>query len=410
MLFALSAALIAIAAAYLLARPLFVAQQVEAGTTPEGPGQAVFRDQLAELERDLARGLIGAAEAEAARAEIARRILAGARDAKAQESGPARAFGPKAGLLLAGAVLVVASGLYLTQGTPGLPGLPFAKRASAPPSAALEARVRTLSAHLETQLEDAPAWAELGRTLMALGRAPQAAFALEQAVRLTGRQDAALLAAYTEARVWAIGGLISPEARRNFEAALALDPKEPRALYYLGLAALHDGDEAAARARWQEAEAVIPPDDPWHPRVRAALQALEAGETAALMPGPSAEAVRAVSEMTPEERQAMIAEMVGGLRARLEEAPEDMEGWLKLGQSYRVLEQPDEARYAYERALALDPQEPEALWQLGELEQEAGNSDAARTHWEALRAQVPEGSNERALIEKALQSLDGPAP
>ena len=419
MLFALLAAILALAVAGVLVRPLLAgaarngsesAPETQAETEPEAQGLAVFRDQLAELERDAARGLIGKNEAEAARAEIARRILASSRASAGAETGarelPAHAMGPKAALGLAAAVLLSASALYLAQGAPLLPSRPFAERAGEPATGALEAKVRALSKHLESNLEDAATWAELGDTLMQLGRPPQAAFALDQAVRLTNRTDPALLAQFAEARVWAIGGLIGPEARGDFEAALKLDPANPRALYYLGLAALHDGDTEGAARRWRDAHGALPDADPWRARIGAGLQAIESGDTAALMPGPSAEAVRAVRDMSPEDRQNMIAEMVGGLRARLEDAPEDMEGWLRLGQSYRVLEQPEEARYAYERALALNPQEPEALWQLGDLERDAGDTAAARGHWQTLLTLVPEGSEEHTQIGRALESLN----
>lgn len=223
---------------------------------------AVYRDQLDELERDMARGFISGREAAAARAEIARRLLAAAAEGDGEEKEEKEELSPvhrKAAFkgrrrALWAAVTglpAVALALYLSLGSPGLPGQPFDARREKPLA---EQTMAELAARVEARLretpEDTQGWAVLARTYVAMGRYDRAVEAYRRLVALKA-PDAPVLSAYGDALVRASGGVVTEQARRVFEQAAARDPKSMQARYYLGLAEFQEGDVAAARAIWE---------------------------------------------------------------------------------------------------------------------------------------------------------------
>jgi cytochrome c-type biogenesis protein CcmH len=349
---------------------------------------AVYRDQLREIDRDLAEGIISAADADAARIEVGRRLIAAtdatpkptpakpttraARRAQARnEPAPpaARPAWTMAAALAVGAP-VVALAVYLTHGSPGLPSVPAATRiANAPPAATGERSEESLVAELARRMQERPddvrGWALLGRSLVSLGRGAEAVEAFERAVALQPG-DADLQARLGEANLVVSEGVVNEAARRAFEAALAADPKEPRSRFYLGVAELQAGNERAALDRWVALETDSPPNAPWRPQLAQRIDALahQIGvDPATLRPakdpsaprGPSAADVAAAQQMTPEERMTMIRSMVESLASRLEAQPDDVEGWLRLARSYGVLGEAERSRDAYGRAAKLRP-------------------------------------------------------
>lgn len=254
----------------------------------------LYRAQLATIEREQDQGLIAPAEGEGLRTEIKRRILAAAADhstgpatAGPASAGPASAGPENAGpenagpsrrlaALLAIAAAVAAVALYAVLGRPGAPDQPLAARN--PPSAhtaqlpaqqrlAAEEAVTMLQARLAEQPDDATAWRLLGRSLRLLGRPDDAVAAYRRAVAVAGDDDAPA-AELGEALVAAAAGRVDDEAMAAFAAALAHDPDEPRAHYYLALRKAQDGDVAAALRGWRELIARAPADAPWLPQVR----------------------------------------------------------------------------------------------------------------------------------------------
>jgi len=87
-----------------------------------------------------------------------------------------------------------------------------------------------------------------------------------------------------------------------------------------------------------------------------------------------AAAAKAAANESPEERRAMILAMVGKLASRLENQPDDVEGWARLGRSYMVLSQPDKAKDAYARAVKLKPGDPQLTQALAEASAAAGKT------------------------------------
>jgi cytochrome c-type biogenesis protein CcmH len=310
----------------------------------------VYRDQLAELERDKAEGRIGESEAEAARAEIARRLIAADAEANAAPQ-PSQSTTPRRAIALVALIGVPALSLslYLALGSPNLPGLPLAARLSAPTAPGdIETLIAKVEAHLAESPEDGRGWDVIAPVYLRLGRADDAANAYRNAIRILG-SNAARQSGLGEAILTAEGGVVTEEARNAFEAAHALDPKAPGPRYFIALAAEQEGkhEEAVAELRALLAEA--PSDAPW----RGALeQALASADPSARPPGPTSTDVAAAANMSDSDKNAMIGGMVARLAARLKEEPNDVEGWLQLIRSYVVLGKSDAAAEAARAALA----------------------------------------------------------
>jgi cytochrome c-type biogenesis protein CcmH len=188
--------------------------------------------------------------------------------------------------------------------------------------------------------------------------------AYRHAADLSGHR-ADIMGDWGEAQVLAAEGRVTPAAREAFEAALADKENAPRSRYYLALAKMQQGDPKSALQAWVDLAADAPADAEWLPLVRQRI--IEAAAKLGVDPStlktssgmPSQAAVAATAQATgnasPEDRRAMIEGMVGKLAARLEQQPDDVEGWARLGRSYMVLKEPAKAREAYARALQLKP-------------------------------------------------------
>jgi cytochrome c-type biogenesis protein CcmH len=326
----------------------------------------IYRDQLHEIERDRASGTIGTAEADAARVEVSRRLLAAA-DAQAPPAAdPALRLRHRRWTAVAAFVVIPLGAIcvYLVLGSPNLPGQPLAQRFAAPADAnsvaGLIARVET---HLERNPDDGRGWDVVAPIYMRLGRFDDAIRAYRSALKLEG-ETADRQASLGEALAGAAGGVITTDAKGAFERALVLDKSNPRAQFYLGLAAEQDGRASEAVDRWQSLIAHAPGDAPWLAYVREALARVEPsraqtqGSGAPAGSGPSAQDVASAAEMPPSERDQMVRGMVERLAARLSADGSDVEGWLRLMRAYVVLGELGKARAAAadaRRALASDP-------------------------------------------------------
>ena len=354
---------------------------------PEAFDAAVYRDQLSEIDSDRARGLIGAEEAEGARVEIARRLLAA--DSKARGSdrlapGTARA---RTAMIAVGAALpLLALGLYLTFGSPRLPDQPLAARLEDPASDRnLEALVARVEARLRQHPEEGEGWEVIAPVYLSWRRYADAAEAYGQAIRLLG-PSAKRLAGQGQALVLANDGVVTEEARQALQHAHDLDQTliEPRIL--LAIAKEQDGQFAAAIADWRALLSTADAEAPWRAMVEqrialadAHLAGKAAPETeppaspqAPSQDGPSASDIAAAQAMSPAERQAMIEQMVGGLAARLDQDGSDLPGWLKLVRAYSVLDRKDEAQKALQRAKSQFSGNAPAIEQLDRLAAELG--------------------------------------
>jgi cytochrome c-type biogenesis protein CcmH len=367
-------------------------------------------------------------------------------------------------LIPAGALAV-----YIPMGKPNLPGQPFASRETnqdgGPPGQIMQA-IAKLEQHLKDQPNDLQGWLLMAQTYTRMGRFDDSVEAYRHAVGISQGKESGILSSYAEAMIAANQGMVPEEATRTFEAVLQSDPNDARARYYLALARGQAGDMRGALDRWVELAAQSPADAPWLPTVRQritetagqlgidvasvmpqplpAIQQNEAAANTTSAPGPTREQMAGAADMTPEQRQDMIRGMVDNLATKLRENPNDADGWLRLGRAYKVLGEQDKSTealasgakaapgrvdvlMAYADALmvangqedappasaiavlrdvlALQPDNPQALWFLGLDAARTANTGEASQLWGKLLTQLQPGTPEHAEVQSRLDSL-----
>lgn len=328
----------------------------------------IYRDQLAELDRDKERGLIAEDQADAARAEIGRRVLTA--DQRLQD-GLDQAPAPAARRMLPFAVgiaaPVLAIVLYLHGGTPRLAEMerPMTAAAKQGPHN-IEPMIEKLIERLRQSPDDLEGWTMLARSQYSITRFDKAAAAYANALALDPG-NAELMSRQAEALSFANDGLVTPNARQLFAKVTDIDPKNARARYYLALAQLQSGKRREAMESWRLLAADAATGASWLASLRKRIDQLAAeldGETmqsapiAQAAPGPTAADVKASQSMTASDRSAMIRSMVQRLADRLEDEPDDRDGWLRLGRAYKVLGEQEKSRAALAKAAALQPKSP----------------------------------------------------
>lgn len=351
---------------------------------------AVYRDQLAEIDRDLSQGTIAPADAEAARIEVSRRLLAAAdREEQTERESPnnssrtslASGWWRQASATALLALPVGAFALYLTLGSPGLPGQPLAERmarARATETAAktdaekLASMVARVEAYLAKNPDDGRGWEVLAPIYLRFERYDDAVKARRNAARLLG-ETGARVAAVGEAMTAAAGGVVTPAAKAEFARALTIEPANATAALYLGLAAKQAGQPDEARRIWEDMIARAPAGAEWIPFVRQAIAELGAPATSGAPAGTAAPAgpVAAPAELTAEQRD-LARGMVERLAMRLSADGSDVEGWLRLVRSYLVLGERGKAQAATTNARRALAGEPEKLQRLDSGVKELG--------------------------------------
>jgi cytochrome c-type biogenesis protein CcmH len=352
------AALVVLAALWPLLRPSAAAK-----ADPAANEAAFYTAQLEEIRRDVERGLLPRGEAESARAEAARRLIAA--------SGPSEAPPPDRRARLVAAALIavglpaIAFPLYARLGQPMMPDEPLASRKVAPETnSGIEAAVAAVEARLIAKPDDGKGWAVIAPVYMRLERYSDAVRAYAEALRLLG-EDPLRRSAYGEALVAAAGGVVTDEARQAFDRALNQQPGQPQARYYVALAAEQDGKKAEAIRDYESLAADSPPDAPWRSLVNARLAALK-GE-----PAPATDAAA-----IPEAQRPIVEGMVNRLATRLASNGGGVDEWSRLIRAYTVLHEADKAKAALasaRRALAPDAN---AVASLDALARDLGLGDA----------------------------------
>ena len=386
-------ALTALAAAWLT---IPLVRRHEARVDARAATIAVLKDQLADVDVQLAAGSIQPGEAEGLRNEIRRRLLAAGHIPAELD----RTMGQKSlsGLALGmvAMVAVAAGALYANMGQPDLASGPAAPAAPAPaagpPQGPADGEVAQLITGLEQKMQanpqDPEGWRMLGWSYFQTGRYGDAAKAYARAIALNP-DGVGYNSAYGEALVQEAGGQVTPAAAAAFAKAAAQDGADARARYFLGVRKAETGDRKGAVEDWLKLLADSPADAPWLPQLRqmigqtaaqagidiaarlaatqpvgnasvpgqpdpaaAAATAATGAAPAGVMPSPSREQVQAAQAMNPADRQAMIRSMVDGLAARLKANPKDEAGWLRLMRARQVLGDTAAARTARDQALA----------------------------------------------------------
>jgi cytochrome c-type biogenesis protein CcmH len=309
----------------------------------QGSEVAVYKDQLAEIERDLAAGLIAAPEAEAARVEISRRLLAAAASEPVSEPKSSLKWRRAAAVLALVGLPLVAIGIYMPLGSPLLRDFPLAQRERGSGSGmaqSLENLVVQVEQHLEKNPTDGRGWNVLAPVLERLGRFDDAVRAYRSSITYNG-ESAERRADLGEAIAAAANGVVTAEAKTEFERAQALNADDPKANYFLGLAAEQDGRKDDAANIWRALLAKAPADAPWRPLVQTSLARVGGG--GATMPALSDETIAASKDMNAGDRNAMVRGMVERLATRLKQNGDDVEGWLRLVRAYLVMGDRDKA-------------------------------------------------------------------
>ncbi len=368
----------------------------------------VYRAQLGEVDRDVARGVIAPADAERVHAEIARRLLAADKALHADTADRSRAPTPVALALIAAGIAGGVAG-YILLGAPGYGDMglkdriAFAEevRKSRPAQAVAEASLpdvdlpqdmsdeyRTLLARLRETVAARPDDLQ-GHMLLAqqerrIGNFRAAKEAQGAVVRIKGQQSTvADIAALGELQVLAAGGYVSPEAERSLRAVLSRDPANGTARYYIGLMLAQTGRPDQAFRLWDALLRAGPEDAPWIPPildqieelaqlagVRYAIPAIGPGAS-----GPSAQDMIAAQEMSPAERMEMIGSMVQGLSDRLATEGGPARDWARLISSLGVLGRWQEARAIHTNAVEVFADDKDALELINAAGRRAGVID-----------------------------------
>lgn len=363
---------------------------------PEAYDLRVYKDQLKEIERDVARGVLSEADAERVRIEVSRRILATDAESGRETRQLSDRSGPYA---LAGIALAVIAGSYALYTSLGAPGygdmglkdriaMSEQMRAGRPsqelaeqglPPVALDTPnpeyanlVEQLREALAERQDDERGFRLLAQSEARLGNFIAAYKAQERVIELNGAEDAPVQAwsDYADLLILAAGGYVSPEAEQILERILERDPRNPTARYYWGLMQLQIGRPDTAFRVWDGLLRDSRPDAPWIPPILGQITEVAAmagvpnyqpPTPRAAMRGPSSDDIEAAQEMSPAERMQMIEGMVSGLSSRLAEEGGPPEEWAQLISALGVLNRREEAFAIFQNAQQVFGENPGAM-------------------------------------------------
>jgi cytochrome c-type biogenesis protein CcmH len=311
------------------------------GPVRSGSEIVVYRDQLEEIDRDEAANLIGKVEAEAARVEVSRRLIAATETTKAASvvasPAPARLF--HSVTLAAAAVLIpLGAGVtYFSLGSPNLVQVSMNAVGGEPPLDGIEKTVAEVETYLENNPRNGQGWELLAPVYLRLGRFDDVVRARRNALEIFG-PDAARLGDLGEAIVLASNGVVTAEAKSLFERANATDPEDVMAQYYLGLNAKQEGRRNEAEKQWNALVSSAREGAEWLPLVKNALARIDEKSPSIVV--------------SREHSGGAIEAMVERLAERLKKDGSDVPGWIQLVRSYRVLGMAEKATAAIANAHA----------------------------------------------------------
>jgi cytochrome c-type biogenesis protein CcmH len=336
------------------------------GDRGAGSDRLVYQDQLREIDRDRAVGLIGDAEAESARIEISRRLLAAvdAESVIAQQSSSNARRRRAAGFAIL-IVPLVAIALYLKLGSPDIPGQSaFARANESEEDRSIASLVSQVENHLARNPNDGAGWEVIAPVYLRLGRFTEAVMARKKAIALNG-DSPVRESDLGEALVAAADGVVTDEAKLAFQRAVAGDAHNAKARYFIGLADEQDGNRDDAAKEWRALLDDAPADAPWKDLVRAALARVAAGPGASN--GPGATDIAAAENMPEAARSEMIRGMVQRLADKLHADGKDVDGWMRLLRAYAILGDRDKAKDAAADARRALSDQPDQIKRIDDL-------------------------------------------
>ncbi|WP_299472090.1 c-type cytochrome biogenesis protein CcmI [uncultured Roseibium sp.] len=339
--------------------PLARAGQPASGSTG-GADEAVYKEQLTAIDTELERGLIEPDAAEAARTEIARRLLA-AHD-KSEQRFRMRTSGLRmktAQAFALAALPLVALATYFTLGSPDEPDQPLIARLIAPAEGqSVDVLIARVERHLAENPEDGQGWEVIAPVYLSRGQPEASARAYANAIRILGpRPD--WLTDMGEALTMANQGLVTANARQAFERAASMEPTAVKPRFFLAIALGQEGNTQAAVQAWESLLEGADETAPWVAAAKQQLAGLQQGENA--LRGPSQQDIEATQEMSAEDRQEMIRGMVSGLAERLSQEGGSAAEWNRLMQAYVVLGERQKAEETLAAAQAAYAENPADL-------------------------------------------------
>ncbi len=362
----------------------------------------VYRSQLTEIEQEIERGVLTKEQADAARAEIYRRMLA-AEDAELKKPhrfllGGSRIWRIAAIIVIALVIPVGAGIFYAILGSPNLPGEPYAWRLKHDPEVAAAASADDLAKMVAAD-PSILGYEKLGAIYFDAQIYDKAVDAYRNAIQM-GSNNPVVWSEFGEALVMTNDGVVVPEAMKAFTNAISIEPRSERSRFYLGLAEAQIGNTREAIAIWRDLERTSDPSAPWLPMLRDHIQAYakQAGFDPKSVPPspPNLKAIdTALNAMTkamhlsqgmqagagtmppakatsaPIDRKTMIRAMVQQLADRMQKKPNDVAGWQRLAHVYTVMGELDKARAAADHAVRLKPNDASVQLSLAEVQKAA---------------------------------------
>ena len=339
----------------------------------------IYYDQLNEIKRDLDRGLLSPLDGEALKAEIEKRLETNEKNITAEATNkqkkPSTRIPIVMAILMAGVIPFMSYGLYFYLGSPEKKDLPFAKRKPVSSVDTTNVKMDVLVKKLRKRLDQDPdqlkGWILLGKSLVNLNRFDDASKAFKRALEIApNRAEIASFAAETS--FMAQGGEFNQEVRYFFKLAQKINPREHKALYYLGLDAFMEKKYSTAIQYWVDLISISPVGAPWLDSVRDRLiVASKAGKLKISSfasrvksqrlndnqqspePSPTQEDIKNANDMSEKERKIFIRSMVDRLAERLKSEPNNLNGWRRLARAYRVLGEKQNAALVEKRIIEL---------------------------------------------------------
>ena len=338
------------------------------GDRGTGSDRLVYQDQLEEIDRDRRAGLIGDAEAEAARIEISRRLLAAVDAENATPQPPSSRTSARRRRAASCAVVIVpliALALYLELGSPDIPGQSaFARTNESREDRSIASLISQVENHLARNPNDGAGWEVIAPVYLRLGRFSDAVLARKKAIALNG-DSPARESDLGEALVAAADGVVTDEAKLSFQRAVAGDAHNAKARYFVGLADEQDGNRDEAAKEWRALLDDAPADAPWKDLVRAALARVTSGPP--VSGRPSAADIAAAENMPEAQRTEMIRGMVQRLADRLHADGKDVDGWMRLVRAFAILGDRDKAKEAASDARRALSDQPDQIKRIDDL-------------------------------------------
>ena len=343
MAFWISSALMVVLAMGFVCFPLFRSQL--SSTSELDSEQTFYQARLSEIEKDLELGRLDEVSADAAKAEEARRLIKTSETSKIVSM----SRGNKSIVILAALSLPLFTiPFYNSVRSPQITS-PSELQSNNSGELSMKQLLEIAEKRLKSNPDDVNGWTAIAPVYVRIGRFKDAIAAYENILRVKGRSPENIIK-LADVYITQSKGQVNEKAKALISEVLTIDPSNPIAKFYTGIIALQNDDEDETIRIWQSIVDSAAGNEDWLPLVKSRISELKTSEPLASLPALDQDTIKFAKEMKPQERIKMIGEMVSRLAKRLEENPDDKEGWERLIRSYIVLERADDAKAAVQKA------------------------------------------------------------